>query len=440
MHNPTASAISLTLWSFAAPALLVLCGQDAAHGQSQTFPYRAAVADGAAEVIAGPGPHYYATAELPRGAAVEVYEHAGAFCAIRPPEGSFSWAPAADLKRIDGQTAEVTRDNVPSRVGSLLHTRRDAVHVRLHQGERVRVLAENEIDGVRWAQIAPPAGEFRWVRRDSLTTDVPEAPPESAQAATPVDAANATGAAPGAAAQAGWVRAAEHNEHPKDAPPADHQAAAGAEATSDTNQENAAPADASPPSGLSASGATFGQRLNAIEVALARQIAERPTLWRLERLEADASALMLACQNEQQRAAVRDLAGRLDYFAAIANRYRSTRGLAPQVAATKAVSAGATPSGATTPPASEAQTPDSGYDAVGVLRPVVSKRPGAPQFALVDAQGKIVSFITPSPELNLNPLVGTRVGVAGAKGYMPEYRTQHLTARQARTLDAPLRR
>ena len=40
---------------------------------------------------------------------------------------------------------------------------------------------------------------------------------------------------------------------------------------------------------------------------------------------------------------------------------------------------------------------DSQYDAVGVLRPVVSRRPGAPQFALVNAQGQVVTFVTPAP-------------------------------------------
>jgi hypothetical protein len=70
----------------------------------------------------------------------------------------------------------------------------------------------------------------------------------------------------------------------------------------------------------------------------------------------------------------------------------------------------------------------SPYDAVGVLRPVVSRRPGAPQFALVNAQGQVVTFVTPAPDVNLQPYVGQRIGVTGSRGYIPEFRRAHVTA------------
>ena len=68
------------------------------------------------------------------------------------------------------------------------------------------------------------------------------------------------------------------------------------------------------------------------------------------------------------------------------------------------------------------------YDATGLLKPVVSQRHKAPQFALVDEQGAVVSFVTPTPELDLKPFVGRRIGVHGDRGYMPEYRRAHVTA------------
>jgi hypothetical protein len=65
---------------------------------------------------------------------------------------------------------------------------------------------------------------------------------------------------------------------------------------------------------------------------------------------------------------------------------------------------------------------------VGILRPVVSHRPGAPQFALVNPQGQVVAFVTASPDMNLQPYVGQRIGVTGNRGYIPEFRRAHVTA------------
>ena len=68
------------------------------------------------------------------------------------------------------------------------------------------------------------------------------------------------------------------------------------------------------------------------------------------------------------------------------------------------------------------------YDAVGVLRPVVSRRPGAPQFALVDDHGQVLTFVTPTPDMNLQPYIGKRVGVVGNRGYIAEFNRTHVTA------------
>jgi hypothetical protein len=65
---------------------------------------------------------------------------------------------------------------------------------------------------------------------------------------------------------------------------------------------------------------------------------------------------------------------------------------------------------------------------VGILRPVVSRRPGAPQFALVNAQGQVITFVTPSPDVNLQPYVGQRIGISGSRGYIPEFKRAHVTA------------
>jgi hypothetical protein len=68
------------------------------------------------------------------------------------------------------------------------------------------------------------------------------------------------------------------------------------------------------------------------------------------------------------------------------------------------------------------------YDAVGLLKPVVSRSDHSPHYALVDDKGKVVSFVTPTTDVNLQPYIGRRIGVNGTRGFMPEYRRAHVMA------------
>ncbi|MAT71224.1 MAG: hypothetical protein CMJ58_17070 [Planctomycetaceae bacterium] len=113
---------------------------------------------------------------------------------------------------------------------------------------------------------------------------------------------------------------------------------------------------------------------------------------------------------------------------------RRDLGLSPSGASPVDGAAGAPQGGA-----AEAQQyagTEARYDAVGTLKPVVSRREGAPQYALVDEEGKIASLITPTPDLNLREFVGQRIGVTGSRGYMPQYRRAHVTATRITPLEA----
>ena len=76
------------------------------------------------------------------------------------------------------------------------------------------------------------------------------------------------------------------------------------------------------------------------------------------------------------------------------------------------------------------------YDSLGILRAVVSRNRTAPRYALVDATGDVVSFVTPSPGVNLQPFLGRNVGVTGTRGYMPKYRRAHITAARVTPLNS----
>ena len=178
----------------------------------------------------------------------------------------------------------------------------------------------------------------------------------------------------------------------------------------------------------------FDQRLTALELALSTIISEKPNLWRFDTLEAEASSLLMAAPGEKERQVVREVATRIDSFAAIAGRYRETRGsfaeldrakIAPPTQLTKAQE----------PQQTKSEADKLGYDAVGVLRSVVSQRAEAPKFALVDGKGKVTTFLTPTPDLNLQSLIGKRIGVKGSRGFMPAYKREHLTANRVTALE-----
>src|SRR5688572_387920 len=131
--------------------LMAACG-------AAEFPYVAYVNEPETYVRSGPGNQHYATGQLPAGYAVEVYRHDGeGWCAIRPPEGSFSLAPAHQLRILDSRTAEVTASGVVARIGSALGQQVNAVQVLLERGEAVQLVGQ-PTPGEPWVKIAPPAG------------------------------------------------------------------------------------------------------------------------------------------------------------------------------------------------------------------------------------------------------------------------------------------
>ncbi len=154
-----------------------------AKAAGETFPYRAAISLEPAQVRSGPGDEFYETGRLRLGDEVEVHRHdSGGWCAIRPPPGSFSYMPAEYLKPLDEGLAETTVAGVKSFVGSSVGSQHNRSHVSLRRGEQVELLEKPPTEGL--CRIAPPAGEFRWVRQECLERLGPfgESEPSSAGA------------------------------------------------------------------------------------------------------------------------------------------------------------------------------------------------------------------------------------------------------------------
>lgn len=422
-------------------------------------PYQARVIVAGASVHSGPGEKFYPTDTLAQGDLVDVYhEKPGGWLGIRPTVNSFSWVSGRELKLRDGGLGEILQDNVASRIGSRLNDKHNAAQVRLRKGEMVEVVGEDAFNGETWYKIAPPAGEFRWIqaslieRIGPLKQETAEAPPsgapvaEAKAAAKPAatGSATASGAAPPANGSEappllsdkpqgdGWTKSGGSTETPS---------AVGTSSNSSTNTSADStsatpPAPSTPPTDAAADSArhlppaasaqsslappTLNDELAAIEVRLSRMASAPTSLWNTNRLESDAVQLLNRAQTPAEREAVQATLAKINRFSSITRKTNSpgtaTLAQSGQPPITPLAGGPAANSG------------DSQYDAVGILRPVVSRRPGAPQFALVDDHGQVLSFVTPSPDVNLQAYLGRRVGVVGNKGYIAEFNRSHVTA------------
>ena len=160
-------------------------------------PFLAAVIGPNTCLRSGPGDSYYATNRVSVGEMLEVYYVIDdQWCAVRPPAGSFTWVDARNVRIGKNQVGEVLINGVKARVGSELGNMCGAVQVVLDRGEKVfvfeRVETPNDIDTPVWYKIAPPAGEFRFIRlaelqfddRDGMTEAVEE--PQVLQTQSPI--------------------------------------------------------------------------------------------------------------------------------------------------------------------------------------------------------------------------------------------------------------
>lgn len=417
-------------------------------GSGETTPQMARIATAGAAVHSGPGDSYYLTDTLSEGETVEVYRRReDDWCAIRPPSDSFSWVFASNLQLDDEGLAKVTKDGTASRVGSRLSSNRDVVQVRLRKGETVKVLGKDAQSGETWYKIAPPAGEFRWIPASSLTFEVSSrgsnAESGSVTRASHDEAAGSSQDAKSAEFMAPPLVATAETSAPspttftppKPTPPPVAQPVANPPAAPVSVATTSPPPAASPAppkqdvapivSPPAATPELAGQ-LRDLELRLSRMVAEPPATWNTETLEQSAQQLLSKAETAGDRDAVKNTLAKIDRFAAIQQRSVAANGGAVASTARGNISPSTvTPLPGVTP----AGTGTTGqFDAVGVLRPVVSKRAGAPQFALVDERGQVVTFVTPTPDVNLQPYLGQRIGVIGSRGYIPEFHRAHVTA------------
>ena len=169
---------SLFLSAFLALATgLSIAGQTCAQSTSAQveFPYQALVLRDGADVHSGPGQVLYGTEKLKQGTAIEVYRHdPGGWCAIRPTPDSFGLVPESTLQMVGEGVGKIVIDGTRAWVGTKLGpVEKPLWQVKLKKDELVEVIGQvswphAEGHSTIWYQIAPPAGEFRWIKMSDI--------------------------------------------------------------------------------------------------------------------------------------------------------------------------------------------------------------------------------------------------------------------------------
>ncbi len=469
-----------------------------ALGADEGYPYEAFVCVDQAEVVAGPGHRYYTTERLSWGSKVEIYrEELSGWLAIRPPEGSFSWVPSEFIERLDEVQAgsgEVGRVKQPTGVWIGTATEHVGEHrqqITLKTGELVQIESEKTITANsgserKWLKIAPPAGEFRWVHLRDVSRQKPLAPPptedDAEVAPALVEAEPRRIELPGNAIAlrdivnrdkekrdtrvGSGVEQAQYRTTtvaPTTVPenrslspdgfvprkrrdseqgtPTGIVAAPAASLPSRTRLDpptriatNSLPTSQSSSSKAVLSGLAsteITRQLDQIEVDLSQMVARDRSEWNLAALRSRVEKLVADGADPVARGRARLTLEKINQFE---DAFQPS---------TPALARGsATPNSSNTDKsAASGSLADPRYDAQGWLKPVVSRKgdkPAAP-FAVVDAEGQPLAFISPSPGLNLNRYLNKQVGLFGRRGYLEELKRPHLMAERVVEIDNHLR-
>jgi len=171
------------------------------------------------------------------------------------------------------------------------------------------------------------------------------------------------------------------------------------------------------------------RQLDQLEIDLSLMLAQDRSQWNLAMLKQRATTLIEGGSDPASRGRARLV---LDKITQFENAFEIPAGpvnRAGDVAQAKAAS--------TTPD----PLADPRYDAQGWLKPVISRKgdKSVAPFAVVDAEGKPVCFVSPSPGLNLNRYVNQPVGLYGRRGYMEQLKKPHVVAERVIVLDNKVR-
>jgi hypothetical protein len=449
------------------------------------FPYTVTAAD-RAPLRAAASETNEPTAYLAAGTQLEVYRRDGNFLAVRPPEGSFSWVRASDARPTgDADVVRVAASGAQAWVGHQGTDLRAISQVALQEGEKLRVLGTVAASGnpaqIAWYQVAPPAGEFRFVLAQHVAAAAPVEPPVQPASVTitttpsPPSTAPLTAALglnvnvmPSAAADpvaerlkqidaqlaamlaqspSTWNTTALYGELQSltsTAPTAELRTQAQnlwwrvakcqevqRGYTQIATPQLAPPLPVQTPIAAQASYAapvspTVAQPAEFIAQQPQPQATVPPWINRVRQMAGNLSTTMQ--QQQQQRTYTSSLRNRA------ASSVQQVSAVEPTADATAQSTAGERPAAA----GAEAST----YAGSGWLMPLVNRselqrdtRSGVPPFALTDDAGNVKFLVTPTPGLSVSEYARKQVGILGPVGKLPNLSNPHITAQRVVVLE-----
>jgi hypothetical protein len=463
---------------------LILAANSFAADES---PYEAVVLEHGTEVRAGPGQRFYVTQELEPGTRVEVYRReAGDWLAIRPPEGSFSWIPHANLEMTEEPgIAEIISEEAKSWIGSRAERiKQHKSHVALARGERVEVLGKKQVEGADgktqlWMKIAPPAGEFRWVqsrqvrraKKSELAAkdtarpvarkgqDDSEAPTKAEepvatqpriprsnvllsdlQEEKPKPSPRARKEEPAAGGDGNTlfpVRTVAHEDpiaespakslspdgfvarkrHPSSPPTSQANSARFAQAPTKANAPagRIAPATSSAtPTMAPVSSDDVSRELEELDLQLSLLLARDKSTWNFSTIKERVQRIVETAPTPGDRGQARFMLDKIKRFedAFDVQSVPEAKSAMPLVS-----------------------RDFRAYDAEGWLTPVKSSATPVAPYALVDAEGKRICFVTPARGFSVSSHVDKRVGLYGKRGLIPDLNEPHVLASKVVDLD-----
>jgi hypothetical protein len=188
------------------------------------------------------------------------------------------------------------------------------------------------------------------------------------------------------------------------------------------------------------------EELSDIDLALSVAVTGEPSSWNLEPVRERLRRAAAHVSTDAERARVEALDARIARFEGIQGRHRTIAAMPASAGeplkiggmwsslsgiGSRPIRPGVLPGGVSAD-GQPTWTPPDVVETTGRLATVVSRRPDAPRWAIVDQHNNVVAFIAPQTGVNLAPLVGQEVSVRGARGYMPEYKRPYLVASEAR--------
>jgi len=420
------------------------------------FPYDAYVVTTQALIRSGPGEDYYVTSRLPQGTKVKVYkEAAGGWLAIEPPPDSFCWVSGERLWRTShADIGEVVGTGAVAWIGSVVEEISEhRWQVELNPGEQLTLLGEKlvaRIDGPGdslWYRVAPPSGEFRWVRdievlrrKTTAAETSPDRPPRGD---------DATGLRDPLVRRSAWTgdERRENEKAPSDLragrrnPPS--PAASSAAPDGGPRVASLAPRepdrfrdlDGPPRTGPPLSSSATRDEIVRVEAEMALMVAKPPGNWDFTVLRERLQKAIDQGATPLDRGRARLVMERLEAFENLRKRQvQLDRGIVERSGAASerpgSASERSPPQATGTVPASEhsPKLEKMNFAATGRLVPAHSQDPKAPKFALVDASGKAAYLIVPSPGVNLRRYEKLQVGIRGKRGadYRPRRDPENL--------------